>query len=165
MSAPNDVHKTDGRATDIGVVRNEHVLESTGEYAVAQRTVDALADAGFPVEHVRIIGSDIRLVENVTGRMTTWRAALAGGATGAWFGLLIGFLLGLFAVTGAAWIGTILAGIVLGAFWGAVFGFVAHAMQRGKRDFSSSSRLDAGRYEVCVAAERADGARRALGLR
>src|ERR1700754_4383924 len=66
------------------------------DYASAQRAVDYLSDNQFPVEHTAIIGTDLRLVENVIGRLTTGRAALAGTASGAWFGLFIGLLLGIF---------------------------------------------------------------------
>ena len=38
------------------------------DYADAQRAVDRLSDDGFPVEKLDIIGSDLRLVERVTGR-------------------------------------------------------------------------------------------------
>ena len=36
----------------------------------------------------------------------------------------------------------------IGALWGAVFGFVAHAAKRGQRDFSSVRALTAGRYDL-----------------
>lgn len=41
------------------------------EYDSAQVAVDRLSDTGFPVEHLDIVGSDLRLVERVTGRLTT----------------------------------------------------------------------------------------------
>src|SRR5687768_11377791 len=72
-------------------------------YPEAQRLVDRMSDDGFPVESVRIVGEGVRTVEQVTGRMTRGRAALAGAASGAWFGVLIGLLFGLF-TAGAAWI-------------------------------------------------------------
>src|SRR5579875_2636397 len=92
------------------------------DYAAAQRAVDQLSDDGFPVEHLDIVGSDLRLVERVTGRLTKGRAALAGAASGAWFGLLIGLLLGIF--TTGSWFGLLLVGLVVGAAWGATFGFL-----------------------------------------
>lgn len=69
-------------------------------------------------------------VEMIGGRMTKSRAALAGGATGAWFGLLIAILVGMFS-TGAAWVGIIVAGVIIGAVWGAIFGFVGHGPPAG----------------------------------
>ena len=44
------------------------------DYQTAQRAVDRLSDDGFPVEQLDIVGSDVRLVERVTGRLTTGRA-------------------------------------------------------------------------------------------
>ena len=48
------------------------------DYASAQRAVDRLSDDGFPVENLDIVGSGLRLVERVTGRLTTARASAAG---------------------------------------------------------------------------------------
>jgi hypothetical protein len=118
-----------------------------GDYQSAQRAVDELADEGFPVDKLDIIGSDLRLVERVTGRLTKARAAGAGAITGMWAGLLIGLLLGLF-TTGHAWLGVVLAAAGFGALWGAVFGFAAHAATRGQRDFSSIRGLSATRYDL-----------------
>ncbi|SNR57262.1 general stress protein [Blastococcus mobilis] len=118
-------------------------------YAGAQHLVDRLADAKFPVERMRIVGNGIRTVETVTGRMTKGRAALYGAGSGAWFGLFVGLLFGLFAV-GPAWIGVVLTTVLLGAAFGAVAGFIAHWATRGVRDFSSVSGLEADEYEVQV---------------
>jgi hypothetical protein len=116
-------------------------------YEEAQRAVDRLSDERFPVENIEIIGSGLRLVERVTGRLTRARAAAAGAASGAWFGLFIGLLVGLFS-TGPAWIGLILGGLLIGAAWGAIFGFAGHAATRGRRDFSSAQTLTATRYDI-----------------
>jgi hypothetical protein len=138
------------------------VVASFESYADAQRAVDRLSDAGFPVEHAQIVGHDLHLVERVTGRLTTGRATLAGAATGAWFGLFIGLLVGLF-TTGPTWLGLIAGGVIAGAVWGALFGFFAHWATRGARDFSSVSGLVAGRYDVVVDHEQAARARQLLG--
>ena len=71
------------------------------DYETAQRAVDRLSDDGFPVEKLDIVGSDLRLIERVTGRLTTLRAAAAGAVSGLWAGLLIGVLLGLFSTPAA----------------------------------------------------------------
>ncbi|MGK5450063.1 general stress protein [Streptomyces radiopugnans] len=110
------------------------------------------------MEQIDIVGSDLRLVEHVTGRMTKGRAAAMGAASGAWFGLFIGLLVGLF-TTGGAWLGLILGGILIGALWGAIFGFVGHAATGGQRDFSSTRSLAAARYDVIVRGGHADHAR------
>src|SRR5690349_17347322 len=124
--------------TDIDSPRSGGETVATyNNYADAQGAVDYLSDKGFPVENSQIVGSDLHLVEQVTGRVTTGRAALAGASTGAWFGLFIGLLVGLF-TTGPAWLGLVLGGVLIGAAWGAIFGFFAQYAMRGSRDFSSN---------------------------
>jgi hypothetical protein len=117
------------------------------DYQAAQHSVDRLSDDGFPVDKLDIVGSDLRLIEHVTGRLTKGRAAAAGAVSGMWAGALIGLLLGLF-TTGHSWLGVVAAGVGLGALWGAVFGFAAHAATRGQRDFSSVRGLSAARYDL-----------------
>jgi len=129
-------------------------------YAMAQQAVDLLSDNKFPVERTAIIGTDLRLVENVLGRLTTARAAGAGLASGAWFGLLIGLLLGIF--SNSNWFAVIFVCLLIGAVWGAVFGAIAHAATGGRRDFASRSSLQAGQYAVTTDPEVADQARQLL---
>ena len=130
------------------------LLKSYQTYAEAQRLVDKLSDGGFPVEHVRVVGENLRTIEHVTGRLTLAKAALAGAGAGAWFGLFIGLLFGLF-TTGESWILVVLISVLVAALWGAIFGFVGHWATRGHRDFSSFQTLEAGRYDVYVEAEHA----------
>ncbi|MEV6542685.1 general stress protein [Streptomyces sp. NPDC051665] len=52
-------------------------------YQGTERAVDHLSDQGFPVERVALIGQDVRLVEQVSGRMGRGGAALHGAAIGA----------------------------------------------------------------------------------
>lgn len=61
-------------------------------YAEAQRAVDHLADHEFPVEQCMIVGTDLRQVERVTGRLTQTKVALGGMASGLWMGLFVGIL-------------------------------------------------------------------------
>jgi hypothetical protein len=143
-------------------VPERRLLSSFSDYADAQAAVDRLSDKGFPVENVAIVGHNVQIVEQVTGRMTNARAAGYGAATGAWFGLLIGLIFGLFA-EGPVWLLLLLWGLVLGAVWGAVFGFVGHWVTRGRRDFSSVQKLEAERWDVMVDAEHLLRAQSLLG--
>src|SRR4051812_7761525 len=136
------------------------VVGSYPEYALAQRAVDHLSDNKFPVERTSIIGTDLRLVENVLGRLTVGRAALAGTASGAWFGLFIGLLFGIF--SNSNWFAVIIVTVLIGAVWGAIFGAIAHATTGGRRDFASRSSLQASQYAIMVDAEVADEARALL---
>ena len=141
----------------------QETAASYGTYAEAQQAVDLLSDRGFPVDGVEVIGQDVRLVERVTGRLTNARSAAAGAGTGAWFGLFIGLLVGLF-TTGPEWVGLVLGGLFIGALWGALFGFFAHYMTQGQRDFTSVRNLVAGRYELTVPSDQVQRARELLAV-
>jgi hypothetical protein len=130
------------------------------DYQQAQRAVDYLSDDNFPVERVAIIGTGLRTVENVLGRLTVGKAALAGAASGAWFGLFVGVLLGLFSVSD--WWKVILSTVLIGVFWFALFGAIAQAMTNGRRDFTSRSSLQATEYGISVDAAYADQATQLL---
>ncbi|MCR8676066.1 hypothetical protein NWP10_09645 [Micrococcus sp. HG099] len=105
---------------------DHRVLESVPDYARAQAIVDQLSDAGFPVEHVRIVGTGLRTVEQILGRMTTGKAAGRGAVQGLWFGLLLGLLFSIFS-PGFGFLWILLIALGLGALWGAVFGATGHA--------------------------------------
>jgi hypothetical protein len=138
------------------------VVGTYDTYVEAQRAVDFLSDKQFPVQHVSIVGSDLKMVENVLGRLTRGRAALAGAASGAWFGLFVGVLLSLFASKNTNGFGLVIVALLYGAAFGAIFGFVGHALSGGKRDFTSRSKIVASSYEIrCTWAE-ADKAREVL---
>src|SRR5690242_1426536 len=87
---------------------DRRLLVSYDNYAAAQRAVDTLSDAGFPVQTAAIVGSDLRLEETVTGRLTNGRAALMGLVSGAVFGLIVGLFLGLFTSTTTSFVGLVL---------------------------------------------------------
>lgn len=141
----------------------QHLLREFPTYAGAEALVDRLSDRGFPVEHVRIVGNGLRSVERVTGRLTSGRAAAAGAASGAWFGLFVGLLLGLFSPD-SGWLAVLVGSTLIGAFWGAVFAFLAHRATGGRHDFASVKALEAEQYAVYVDADRADEAIRLAGL-
>ncbi|WP_093612468.1 general stress protein [Actinoplanes philippinensis] len=136
------------------------VVGTYPDYALAQQAVDHLSDNKFPVERTSIVGTDLRLVENVLGRLTIGRAAGAGAASGAWFGLLIGLFFGIF--SDSSWLAVLFTTVIIGAVWGAIFGAIAHAATGGRRDFTSRSSLQAATYEVHAATEVADEARTLL---
>ncbi|MFN8075906.1 MAG: general stress protein [Kineosporiaceae bacterium] len=117
-------------------------------YALAQRAVDFLSDNKLPVQAVTIVGTDLRVVERVTGRLTYGRVAVQGALSGAWFGLLIGLLLNV-ASTAAG--GVIPTAMLFGAGFGLLFGVISYAATRGRRDFTSRSEIVAGEYQVLCA--------------
>lgn len=150
------------RTPRVTIPTGRHALGSYPQYEQAQAVVDHLSDNGFAVEHVTIVGADLRLVEQVTGRLTRGRAAAAGAASTGWLGLLFGFFVGIFADSSTAPFALALYGFVLGAIAGAVLGFAAHTATGGRRDFSSMTGIAATRYEVLVDPGAADEAERLL---
>jgi hypothetical protein len=114
----------------------------------------------FPVEHLAIIGRDLHLVEQVTGRLTARPPALAGAATGAWLGLFIGLVFWIVSPWGCgAMLSSLPLGIVFGAGWGA-----AVHLATGDRQHANSLRaMSASRYEIVVDAPYAADALRVLG--
>jgi hypothetical protein len=139
-------------------------VASYSTYLDAQAAVDHLADNGFPVQTVAIVGNDLRLVEQVTGRLTRGRALSAGAGSGAWFGLFVGLLIGLFVPrdTVTDWLAIVLTGVAIGALWGLLLGWFGYAATGGRRDFLSRSGVVAERYDVVVRGEGIDRAREML---
>ncbi len=137
--------------------------ETVGSYTSyldAQKAVDYLADQQFPVQMVSIVGNDLKMVERVTGRLTYPRVALSGALSGMWFGLFVGILLSFFSTTPGYF--SIVTSVLMGAAFFMLFGIVTYAMQRGKRDFTSTSQVVATNYDVVVSFEAAAEARRLL---
>jgi hypothetical protein len=126
------------------------VIATFDNYADAQRAVDYLSDQRFEVNRVAIVGRELEYFEQVLGRMTYGGAALQGAGAGALVGALIGWIFGLF-----SWIEPLISalvlagyGLIFGAVVGALFGLLAHALQRGRRDFHSVSGLRPKYYDV-----------------
>jgi hypothetical protein len=138
-------------------------IETDSDYRDAERSVDWLADQGFPVERVAIVGTGLRYVEQIAGRLDTGRAAMLGAAQGAWVGLFLGLLFGVF-FDGQAFLGVLLYGLVAGTAFGTFWGAAFHYMQRGRRDFASVAGTRADQYEVQVDEAVAVEAERVLGL-
>lgn len=133
---------------------------SYSSYLDAQKAVDYLADQQFPVQLVSIVGNDLKMVERVTGRLSYPRVALSGALSGMWFGLFVGVMLSFFSPTGGYF--SIVTSVLMGAAFFMLFGIVTYAMQRGKRDFTSTSQVVATNYDVVVAFEASHEARRML---
>jgi hypothetical protein len=129
-------------------------------YEQAQHAVDYLSDEEFPVQNCLIVGTDLKQVERVTGRLTTGKVAAGGALSGLWMGIFVGLVVSLFGT------GNTIAIIVSTAVFGAVFGLVwalaGYAATRGRRDFTSVSQVVATRCEVLVEHKYAAQARELL---
>jgi len=130
-------------------------------YDKAQEAVDYLSDHEFPVENVSIIGTDLRLVENVTGRLTRGKVVSATAATGATWGLFMGALFVLFSTNANVLVAIFAAAV--GAGFGALSGMAAYHATGGKRDFTSTTGVVALSYEIVCVPKVAEDAANMLG--
>ena len=136
---------------------------SYDSYEQAQAAVDHLSDQKFAVENVTIIGSDLRQVEKVTGRLTTGprdrgrrgRRRLVGPVRRP----AARHLLRPTAAGGSA---RCSSGLLIGLVFGALFGGDGLRRHPGRRDFTSTSTIVAGRYDVMCQPAHAEEARAIL---
>ncbi|MGI8524163.1 MAG: general stress protein [Nocardioides sp.] len=154
MAGTNPLGSSLGRGTPTGLGAAGLSLEfpqSLGvyaDYAAAQKAVDFLSDHEFPVQNCMIVGTELKQVERITGRLTTGKVALGGALSGLWFGAFVGLIFTLFDTNGS--FVTVLTTALFGVLFGLVWALVGYAATRGRRDFSSVTAVVATRYEVLV---------------
>ncbi|NLT25406.1 MAG: TIGR04086 family membrane protein [Microbacteriaceae bacterium] len=138
------------------------VVASYALYEDARAAVDRLVHSeGFAVQSVSIVGSDLRSIERVTGRMSYWRAAMSGAMSGLMLGLFFGAVMLL--LDPASNLAMVLGIMLLGAVFGSIWGMIGYAISPDKREFTSMMQVTASRYDLIVAREHAGEVRRILG--
>ncbi len=138
------------RGTALPSIPKGDVLGTYETYLEAQGVVDRLAKADFEVSKLSIVGNDLKTVERVTGKLTYGRAALAGAASGAWLGLFLGLVLTIFSTPSPQAIGFVIAAVLIGAGFGVIFGIVTYAINRRRRDFTSTHQVLASNYQIII---------------
>ncbi|WP_431280194.1 general stress protein [Leifsonia poae] len=133
------------------------IIATYETYPEAQQAVDVLARADFPVDKVSIVGSDLKSVERVTGKLSWGRVAIAGAASGAWLGIFFGLLLVIFSPSVSY--AFVIAAVLIGAGFGMLFGIVSYSINRRRRDYTSVMQVLATSYSVLVDPEFANRAR------
>lgn len=132
------------------------------DYEAAQKAVSRLIAAEVPARDIAIVGTGLRSIERVTGRLGYATAARSGAMNG----LLLGLLFSVFLVIGSpsvpiqAFIGVMFVGIALGM----LMSIIAYSFVRRRRDFASAMQVVADHYDVTVAAGTIHKARQALGV-
>ena len=132
------------------------------KYEDAQKLVDTLSDKEFPVQNCLIVGTELKQLERVTGRLTWGRVLLGGALSGVWLGLFVGLIFSLFAATGNV-LSLVLSTVAFGAVFGLLWAAGTYALTGGRRDFSSVSLIVPSKYEVLVEHKLAQQARDILG--
>jgi hypothetical protein len=140
------------------------VVASYARHRDAEKAVEYLADNRFPVERVAIVGRELELVEEVTGRLTALDAAARGALSGAVTGVLIGWLFTAFTwfdpriATG--WL--IIDGLWFGTLVGTVMGLVMYLITKSRRGFEAVSTMQPAYFDITVDDMYADDAARML---
>lgn len=130
------------------------------DYAAAQKSVDFLSDEEFPVEHLMIVGTDLKRIERITGRLNWGKVAVGGILSGLWLGIFVGLIFALF--TTSSVLQVLFSTVLIGATFGLVWALIGYAFTRGQRDFSSVTQVVATKYEILVEHKHAARARELL---
>ncbi|SDQ06927.1 hypothetical protein SAMN04487847_0166 [Microbacterium sp. cf332] len=131
-------------------------------YEAAQKAVSTLIAADIPAREIAIVGSGLRSVETVTGRLGYATAARTGAINGILLGLIFSLIF-VFGTPDAAiqlFLGVMLVGVAIGM----MMSLVMFALVRRRRDFASVTQVVADHYEVTVQASSVHRARGALNV-
>lgn len=123
-------------------------IASYRSYQEAVQAVEVLGDAEFPLNAVTIVGSDLHMVENVMGKLTPGRVALAGAGQGLTWGVFLGLMTMVF-VPDVPAILPIMA-VTSGLVAGILITVLSWMMRRNRRSFAAQSQLVASKYAVLV---------------
>ncbi len=127
----------------------------------AQAAVDLLAEREFPVQHLSIVGTDLRQVEHVVGTLSYAKVALSGALQGAFFGVFMAFLMIAFAQDSPAVAFT--TAVPLGIFFWMILAVISYSRNGGARNYTAVGQIVAGSYELVCSPQEAQEARRLLG--
>lgn len=136
------------------------VVASVERYEEARAVVDRLVRAEFSAGQVSIVGSGLRTVERVTGRMNVGRAALAGLLSG----LMLGVFVGLFVLVLSpdAQLPTLVSVVFMAIGFSVLWNVIGYTLGRRKREFTSTMQVAASHFDVIVLPEAAASARETL---
>ncbi|MEX8032068.1 general stress protein [Microbacterium sp. 20-116] len=136
-------------------------IASFPTYEQAQKAVSSLIAGEVPARDIAIVGSGLRSIERITGKLGYATAARSGALNGLMLGLLFAFIfvLGMPTVQISAFVGVLLVGMALGM----ILSIGTYSIVRRRRDFASVMQVTADHYDVCVAAPSVHKARGIVG--
>jgi len=118
-------------------------------YPEAQEMVNTLVREGVPARALSIVGSDVTLVERVTGKIGYGRAALSSAISGSWVGILAGLVVAL--IEPSDFLTPLAGGLMIGAGGGMVIGMLLFTFGAGKKQmYRSMQQVIAASYRVVV---------------
>lgn len=124
------------------------------QYDEAVSFVETLIKNDFPAGLIAIVGSDLRSVERVRGKLNYGRVAISGLTTGAWIGLIVGVLLGGASGTTdpsqAGAVQSVWSSALIGAGIGMLINVIRFSLAKRKRGFISQSSMVASKYQIQV---------------
>ncbi|MEN9737566.1 MAG: hypothetical protein RJA26_799 [Actinomycetota bacterium] len=130
-------------------VPDGEAVASFNNYAAAVDCVDQLIRHDFPAPMVAIVGSDLKSVERVRGKLSYGTLAFRGLITGSWLGLLFSLFIPVSASGSSVGV-TTGAAIVIGAGVGMLLNILRFSLSRNRHEFSSTSAVIAATYDVVV---------------
>lgn len=146
---------------NLGIPDGE-VLAQFQSYRDAVSFVERLIDNDFPARAVSIIGSDLKSVEIIRGRLGYGRVSLSGAITGSWIGMLFGLIIGGAGISSEqALFENLGAGVIIGAGVGMLLNILRFSVSRNKRNFISGQSVVAKKYQVVVPKDQLQSAKNA----
>lgn len=149
-----------GRAP-AGFDRVGPTVASFPSYEAAQKAVSSLIAADVPARDIAIVGTGLRSIERVTGKLGYATAARSGAINGLLLGLLFSaiFVLGTPSPPIQLFVGVLFVGIAIGM----LMSIIAFAIVRRRRDYASVVQVVADHYDVTVAESSVPRARQVVG--
>ncbi|WP_430592563.1 general stress protein [Humidisolicoccus flavus] len=132
-----------------GALPRGTVVGTYETYEGAQRAMARLAKAELDLPALTIVGSDLRIVEQITGKLSWGRVALNGAFRGVMFGILF-TLISLLLFPDALTQGVLLYPLV-GVAVGMLLSITLHSLSKRRRTYASVQQVVAAKYEIIAA--------------
>lgn len=136
-------------------------VASFARYDAAQKAVSQLIAGDVPAKQIAIVGTGLRSIERVTGKLGFASAARSGAINGLFLGLVFAaiFVIGTPSPPIQLFAGVLLIGVAIGM----LLSILTFAVVRRRRDYASVAQVVADHYEVTVSADHVHRAREILG--
>jgi hypothetical protein len=146
-----------------GSLPEGQTLATFTDYKQAVSYVEKMIENNFPARSVSIVGTDLKTVESIKGKLGYGRVSLSGALTGSWLGMFFGLIFGATgAGTEAVLLTNVAAGVVIGAGIGMLINVIRFSLTKNRRGFISGQMVVAKKYEVVVPAEQFELAKKAV---